>query len=127
MKRAFAFTSNQRGAGRIKLTFVVIVISVLAVLAFKGLPVYITDQELQHDVKEVARTSAVRNSSEAQIRKELMKAQEGYWVTLPENTQYNVTKSAHGVQIEVNTVIPINFIVTTYEYKINVKIADSDI
>ena len=127
MKRAFAFTSNQRGAGRIKLTFVVIVISVLAVIAFKGLPVYITDQELQHDVKEVARTSAVRNSNEAQIRKDLMKAQEGYWVTLPENTQYNITKSAHGVQIEVNTTIPINFIVTTYDYKINVKIADSDI
>ena|SRR5258708_36023639 len=127
MKRAFAFASNQRGAGRIKLTFVVIVIMTLAVIAFKGLPVYITDQELQHDVKEVARTSAVRNSSEAQIRKDLMKAQEGYWVTLPENTQYNITKSAHGVQIEVNTMIPINFIVTTYEYKISVKIADSDI
>jgi len=127
MKRAFNFTSNQRGSGRIKFTLVIIVITVLAVLAVKGLPVYITDQELQHDVKEVARTSAVRNSSEAQIRKDLMKAQEGYWVTLPENTQYNITKSAHGVQIEVNTMIPINFIVTTYEYKINVKIADSDI
>jgi hypothetical protein len=127
MRKAFIFTSNQRGAGRIKLTFVVLVITVLAVLAVKGLPVYITDQELQHDVKEVARTSAVRNSSEAQIRKELLKAQEAYWVALPETTQYNITKSAHGVQIEVNTTIPINFIVTTYEYKINVKIADSDI
>src|SRR5882724_3927610 len=115
MKRAFAFTSNQRGAGRIKLTFIVVVISVLAVIAFKGLPVYITDQELQHDVKGVARTSAVRNSNEAQIRKELLKAQEGYWVTLPENTQYSITKSAHGVQIEVDTTIPIDFIVTTYE------------
>jgi len=127
MKRAFAFTSNQRGAGRIKLTFIVVVISVLAVIAFKGLPVYITDQELQHDVKEVARTSAVRNSNEAQIRKELMKAQEGYWVTLPENTQYSITKSAHGVQIEVDTTIPIDFIVTTYDYKIKIKIADADI
>jgi len=127
MKRAFAFTSNQRGAGRIKLTFIVVVISVLAVIAFKGLPVYITDQELQHDVKEVARTSAVRNSNEAQIRKELLKAQEGYWVTLPENTQYSITKSAHGVQIEVDTTIPIDFIVTTYDYKIKIKIADADI
>ena len=127
MNRAFSFTANQRGAGRIKFTIIIIVLTIVIVVLVKGLPVYITDQELQHDAKEVARTSAIRNSNEATIRKELMKAQEGYWVTLPENTQYNITKSAHGVQIEINTMIPINFIVTTYEYKINLKVIDSDI
>ena len=127
MKRAFPFTANQRGVGRIRLTIVILVICTAAVIAVKGLPVYITDQELQHDVKEVARTGAIRNSSEAQIRKELMKAQEAYWVTLPEDTKYGIIKSAHGVQIEVDTMIPINFIVTTYEYKISVKVVDSDL
>ena len=126
MKRANSFATNQLGAGRIKLTIVVLVIMTVGLILYRGLPVYITDQEMQHDVKEVARTASMRNNTEGQIRRELLKAQEGYWVELPPDTEYNIIKKPHGVQIEVNTTIPINFIVTTYNYKINIKVSDTD-
>ncbi|HZS43981.1 MAG TPA: hypothetical protein VFC63_02675 [Blastocatellia bacterium] len=127
MKRVNGFVASQRGAGRIKFIFIICMISVIAVILFRGLPVYITDQEIQHDLKEAARTGAIRNATEAQIRKELMKNQEEYWITLPENTQYNIVKKPNSVEIEINTTIPINFIVTTYDYQIKYKAFDQQL
>jgi len=126
MKRVNAFASNQRGEGRIKFFLIVAIVAAITVILVRGLPVYVTDQQLQHDVKEAARIGAVRNSSEGQVLKELDKDRQDYWVTLPENI-YNVKKLPHGFQIEVDTTIPINFIVTTYDYKINIKAMESEL
>lgn len=125
MAAGFRSVRGQRGAGRVKLFLTLFVIVTLVILGMRILPVYITDQEMQHEIKEIARQAAVRRKTEKDIRRDLISRHQDYWITLPDNLEYSVSRRDKMVVIEVDTTVPINLLFTTYDYRINFKATDS--
>jgi predicted membrane protein len=72
-RRAFAHSRSERGAGKLKTVFFVLVLLLLIYSAVKIIPAYVSDYQLSDKMQEQARFSVVNRYSEEQIRENLFK------------------------------------------------------
>ena len=108
--------SGERGAISIKALLGLIFAVVGAFLLIKITPVYINEREVLYKVDELANKSAVRNTKEEDIKKAIERIRKDH--ELPENSINLVSSETGKVQISISYTIPIDFLVTTYDWKV---------
>ena len=111
--------AGERGAVTIKtlLTFALIGIVVFSVI--KVAPVYTEQRQVVFDVDELANKTAVRNLKEDDVKKAIDSLRQKY--NLPENSIKLDSHAQNKAQISLAYTRAIDFIVTTYNWKVDHK------
>ncbi|HJQ71427.1 MAG TPA: hypothetical protein VKA70_20785 [Blastocatellia bacterium] len=107
---------GERGAVKITTILLLVILMALTFAVIKVAPVYTEEQQLTHELDELARISAVRNYKPEQIEKGIEKLRTEY--ELPENSITLTTHAQNQVQIDLKYNKVINLLVTTYDWKV---------
>jgi hypothetical protein len=107
---------GERGAVKIATLLLVLFLLSLTFAVVKIVPVYAEQQQIKHDIDELARICAVRNYKPEQIEKGIEKVRTDY--ELPENSITLVSQAQNQVQIDVKYNKVIDLLVTTYDWKV---------
>ena len=116
---------RERGAISIKVLLSLMLVGIAAFMVIKIAPVYVDERQLAFKVDELANKSAVRNSKEDDIKKAIELIRKEY--DLPENSINLVAREAGKVQISVIYQKDIDFLVTTYQRKVNYTVNGKDL
>src|SRR6185295_10173390 len=108
---------RERGAVSIKVLFILTLLGVAAFVVIKIAPVYIDERQVTYRVEDLANKSAVRNTKEEDIKKAIEVIKREY--SLPENSINLVSREAGRVQISITYQRDVDFLVTTYQWKVN--------
>jgi hypothetical protein len=109
--------ANERGAVSIKTLLTFLLIAAIGFSAWKVLPIYTEQRQIIYDVDELANKAAVRNLKEDEIKKAIETIRVRY--SLPENSISLVTFGQSKMQISLAYTKAIDFIVTTYNWKVD--------
>ena len=116
---------RERGAISIKTLLALVLVAVATFVVFKIAPVYIEQQKIVHDVSELARLAAVRGWKEDRITQDIKRISIEY--DLPDNGINLVTRGEKGVQIALSYQRDIDFLVTTYQWKVDNTFVGKDL
>lgn len=116
---------RERGAISIKVLLSLMLVGIAAFMVIKIAPVYVDERQLAFKVDELANKSAVRNTKEDDIKKAIEFIRKEY--DLPENSINLVAREAGKVQISVIYQKDIDFLVTTYQRKVNYTVNGKDL
>ena len=116
---------RERGAVSIKVLFILTLLGVAAFVVIKIAPVYIDERQVTYRVEDLANKSAVRNTKEEDIKKAIEVIKREY--SLPENSINLVSREAGRVQISITYQRDVDFLVTTYQWKVNHTAAGKDL
>ncbi len=108
---------NERGAISIKALLGLLLAGAVAFTVIKVAPVYIEQQKVVHEVNELARIAAVRGWKEDRIAQDIKRLSNEF--NLPENGINFVSRGDKGVQIAISYQRDIDFLVTTYLWKVD--------
>ena len=108
---------GERGAISIKVLLGLLLAGALAFGVLKVAPVYIEQQKVIHEVNELARIAAVRGWKEDRIAQDMKRLSVEY--NLPESGLNLVSRSEKGVQISISYQRDIDFLVTSYLWKVD--------
>jgi hypothetical protein len=108
---------GERGAISIKALLGLLLAGALAFGVLKVAPVYIEQQKVVHEVNELARIAAVRGWKEDRIAQDMKRLSVEY--NLPESGLNLVSRGEKGVQISISYQRDIDFLVTTYLWKVD--------
>ena len=108
---------GERGAISIKALLGLMLVGALAFAVIKVAPVYIEQQKVVHEVNELARIAAVRGWKEDRIAQDMKRLSVEY--NLPESGLNLVSRSEKGVQISISYQRDIDFLVTSYLWKVD--------
>ena len=109
--------AGERGAVSIKTLLTFAAIAIVLVAAIKIFPIYAEQRQIIFDVDELANKSAVRNLKEDEVKKAMENIRAKYG--LPEKSISLVSLSQSDMQISLAYNKPIDFFVTTYDWKVN--------
>ncbi len=107
----------ERGAISIKVLLGLLLVGAAVFVVIKVAPVYIDERQVTYKVDELANKSTVRNSKEDDIKKAIEVIKREY--NLPEDSINLVSREAGKVQISVSYQKDIDFLVTTYKWKVH--------
>jgi len=116
---------RERGAISIKVLLTLILIGIAAFIVIKITPVYIDERQLAFKVDDLANKSAVRNTKEVDINKAIEIIRQEY--ELPENSISLVSREPGRIKISINYQKDIDFLVTTYQRKVNYTVNGKDL
>jgi hypothetical protein len=116
---------REHGAISIRVLLTLILIGTAAFIVIKIAPVYIDERQLAFKVDDLANKSAVRNTKEVDINKAIEIIRQEY--ELPENSISLVSREAGRIKISVNYQKDIDFLVTTYQRKVNYTVNGKDL
>jgi hypothetical protein len=116
---------GERGAISIKALLGLLLAGALAFTVVKIAPVYIEQQKVVHEVNEVARIAAIRGWKEDRIAQDIKRLSAEF--NLPENGINLQGRSEKGVQIGINYQRNIDFLVTTYLWKVDQVVLGKDL
>ncbi|HTF37217.1 MAG TPA: hypothetical protein VK651_02825 [Blastocatellia bacterium] len=116
---------QERGAISIKALLVLVALGAAAFIIIKIAPVYIDERQVTYKVDDLANKSAVRNSKEDDIKKAIEVIRKEY--DLPEDSISLVHREAGKIQISINYQKDIDFLVTTYQRKVNYMVNGKDL
>lgn len=116
---------QERGAISIKALFGMVVVAIAAFVVIKVAPVYIAEREVTYKVDDLANKSAVRNTKEDDIKKQIEFIRKEY--DLPDNSITLVSRETGKVSISVTYQKDVDLLVTTYKWKVNYTSAGKDI
>jgi hypothetical protein len=102
-----------------------VLLSAVTFTVIKITPVYIDERQITYRVDELANKSAVRNSKEDDINKAIDAIKRDY--NLPENSINLVSRETGKVNISVTYHKDLDFLVTTYQWKVNHTAAGKDL
>ena len=104
---------SDTGAGYGKAIFTLLILIALAFVAFKAVPVYVHNYELQDYIRELAVRATVEHSQPEAVRGSVLaKAQELELFLTRENV--NVTQSGGKIMIELDYSVPVDLKVYTW-------------
>ena len=109
--------AGERGAITIKTLLTFILVGVTIFSAIKIMPVYAEQRQLIYEVDELANKAAVRNLKEPDLIKAIESLRQKY--ELPEEC---ISLAEHGpnkARIKLTYTRPVNFLVTTYEWRVD--------
>jgi len=107
----------ERGAISLKVLLGLLLVGAAVFVVIKVAPVYIDERQVTYKVDELANKSTVRNSKEDDIKKAIEVIKREY--NLPEDSINLVSREAGKVQISVSYQKDIDFLVTTYKWKVH--------
>ncbi|MEK6321503.1 MAG: hypothetical protein AABN33_07455 [Acidobacteriota bacterium] len=116
---------RERGAVSIKALLTLVLLAVVAFTVIKIAPVYVDERQVKYDVDDLANKSAVRNSKEVDIKKAIEAIKKEY--NLPENSINLVSREPGRCQISISYQRDIDFLVTTYQWKVDYTAAGKDL
>jgi uncharacterized membrane protein len=116
---------RERGAISIKVLLTLILIGVAAFIVIKITPIYIDERQLAFKVDDLANKSAVRNTKEVDINKAIELIRQEY--ELPENSISLVSREPGRIKISVDYQKDIDFLVTTYQRRVNYTVNGKDL
>lgn len=116
IRKAAEMPSNRVERGFLTFSGVLLLLVVAAILfvAYKLLPPYISNYQLQDSIENIARTATYNRWSEADIRNEILSQAQDLGIFLEER-QVAVQKSGNSVDIAVHYVIPVDLVVHQME------------
>jgi hypothetical protein len=109
--------AGERGAISIKALLGLLLAGALAFTVLKVAPVYIEEQKVVHEVNELARIAAIRGWKEDRIAQDIKRLSLEF--NLPENGLNLQSRGEKGVQIAISYQRNIDFLVTTYLWKVD--------
>jgi hypothetical protein len=109
--------AGERGAVSIKTLLTFFIIIAVGFSAFKVLPIYTEQRQIIFDVDELANKAAIRNLKEDEVKKAIESLRVRY--NLPENSINLVTFGQNKMQISLAYTRPVDFFVTTYNWKVD--------
>ena len=107
---------SERGEGNLRFILTMIVLAYVAYLAVVNIPTWVQVQNLEHDMDEVARTTALEGVPVEKIKQRLTPLSTNYDVP---QSAFNIKKDGPAVEITMNATKQINLLFTTYDWKIN--------
>ena len=107
---------GERGAISIKALLGLVIAAVAVFTLIKFVPVYVEQQQVKHEVDEVARTAAVRGWKDDKIALEFKRLGNDY--NLPDGSINFVSKDRH-VQVVVGYKRDIDLLVTSYIWQVD--------
>jgi Flp pilus assembly protein TadG len=111
--------AGERGAVSIKTILILLVLAVVVFVVIKVTPVYLEQRSLTYRLDELANKVAVRNPKPDDVRKEVDNIRKEY--NLPDGS-INFTTSTDTAQISLSYNRSIDFLVTTYDWKVDYKV-----
>jgi hypothetical protein len=105
---------GEQGAVSIKALLGLLVAAVAIFTLVKFVPVYVEQQELKHEVDELARTAAVRGWKDDRIALDVKRLRTNY--SLPDDS-INFVSQDHRVQVVVGYKRDIDLLVTSYSWR----------
>jgi hypothetical protein len=94
-----------------------VLVGIVAFVVIKLAPVYIEQQQVVHDVNELARIAAVRGWKEDRIAQDIKRLSVAY--NLPDNGINFLSRGEKGVQIAISYQRNIDLLVTVYSWKVD--------
>lgn len=110
---------SQRGEGNAKFIATLSVVAFIGYILYTILPIYYKEQQLNHDVKEETRVSAINGRDTKLVQQSIKKIVDN--IDFPVDLKIEVTKKGEKVTTKCSGTIPISFIVYTYNYNIYVE------
>jgi hypothetical protein len=110
---------GERGAASIKTVLAFLLIGVVVFSLIKVAPIYTEQRQIIYDLEELASKVAVRNSKEDEVKTAIEVLRRKY--DLPENSIKLNTIGQNRAEISLAYTRAINFIVTTYDWKVDYK------
>lgn len=112
---------TERGAVSLKAVFLLLVAAVLVFTLIKFVPVYVEQQQLKHEIDELARTAAVRNWNDDRIGLEVKRLLTEY--SLPDGS-INFASKDRRVKVVLGYKRDIDLLVTSYVWQVDNYTAD---
>jgi hypothetical protein len=100
---------SQRGAGKLKAIVFTVILLLAIYMAFKLVPAYVSEYQLQDKMQELARFGVVNRYTDEQVRENVYKVVQD--LDIPAKREdIKVTVSQEVVRISLNYTVPINTI-----------------
>ncbi|MCS6885254.1 MAG: hypothetical protein RMM17_12565 [Acidobacteriota bacterium] len=116
-----ALRSSERGEGNTKFIIVLLVLALIGFVVYKIMPVYYLEQQLDHDVAELARVSAINGKDPKLVEKDVKKIIDSMTWEDPDAIEYKVDKKGENITITCKGQVPINLLFYKYIYKVNIS------
>jgi hypothetical protein len=101
---------GQRGEGKLKAILYTMILVAGVYLAFKTVPLYVSDYQLKDKMSEQARFAVVNRYSEDQIRDIIFKTVQD--LDIPAKREdIKVEHTNHGIRISLNYTVPVDLMV----------------
>jgi len=107
------FKSREEGKGSLGCIFAIFLMVVALLLAFKLGPPYMNHYEFKSEMKQVVARAAARSIPDENIRKDMIQTAEKNKIVL-KSEDIQIRHMAGQIVITVKYIIPINFLVATY-------------
>ena len=107
---------SERGAISIKAALGLLVAAVAIFTLIKFVPIYVEQQQLKHEVDELARTAAVRGWKDDRIALDIKRLRTDY--SLPEGS-INFVAQDRRVQVVVGYKRDIDLLITSYTWQVD--------
>jgi hypothetical protein len=100
---------SQRGAGKLKAVVFTVILLLAIYMAFKLVPAYVSEYQLQDKMQELARFGIVNRYTDEQVRENVFKVVQD--LDIPAKREdIKITVSQEVVRISLNYTVPINTI-----------------
>jgi uncharacterized membrane protein len=111
--------SGEKGAITIKAAVIVVSLVLIVFVGIKTVPVYVEQEQVKHATDELANKAAYGMSvySADKINKEIQNICRDF--SLPEGSINLASKEDGKAQIAVKYIVPIDFVVTTYNWQVD--------
>jgi hypothetical protein len=107
----------QRGAGQLKTVFFVLLLLLAVFIAFKLVPPYVSEYQLQDKMQELARFGIVNRYSEEQVRENVFKAvQELELPVKREDIKVTVTQATCKISLDYTVPVDLLFYSTELHF-----------
>jgi cell division protein FtsL len=111
-----AWCHGEKGGGRLKTLFALIIVFALVYGAVKIVPVYVTEYQLQDNMQEIATFASVNRRSADDIKADLEKKLDALGITVDPNT-IQVSAYSGNVKISLEYTIPVDL--TVYQLQLH--------
>lgn len=110
---------SERGEGNAKFIATLSVVALVGYILYTILPIYYKEQQLNHDVKEETRVSAINGRDPKLVQQSVKKIVDN--IDFPVDIKIEVTKKGEKLTTKCSGTVPISFIVYTYNYNVYVE------
>jgi YbbR domain-containing protein len=108
---------SDAGKGHFKLILTLLFLAAVAFFAFKTIPVYVNNYELNDDIRELAIQATASHSSADAVQNQVLQDAKGLGLPVtPE--EVNVTAGNGGVSIDVDYKVPIDLKVYVWVWEL---------
>lgn len=120
-KQTLKHRHSERGEGNAKFIIVLVVFALVGFVVYKIMPVYYLEQQLDHDVAELARVSAINGKEARDVEKDAQKIVNSMTWEDPEAIKVVADKKGDNITIKCTGQVPINLLFYKYTYNVNVN------